>query len=303
MLLLWDINYEYIKSHLKNFWSFEYFFDYNNPPNDIDFIIIRWSNFTLDKNYLSKFKSLKAIFQLGIWLDNIDLNYCKNLWIQVINNTSASIYSVSELAIWMLIMGIRNACLLNKKLSNWAYSRDPIWYNLEGMKIWIMWYWRIWKQTTRLLNSWRAFVNFDILVYDIFKDSYDDYLKENSIKFFTELDKFKKNIDYIIIHIPGSENNINLINKKFLENTNIKWIINLSRKCIVNENDILNLLNTNKLDFYISDVVCWEPNIEEINKELLNHERVIILPHIWANTHQVQKRLLDDFLFTFKNFI
>jgi len=54
----------------------------------------------------------------------------------------------------------------------------------------------------------------------------------------------------------------------------------MSRAGIVVEEDVLKLLDENKLEFYVSDVVQGEPYIEKINKKLINHPKVFITPHI-----------------------
>jgi len=300
ILLLWDINLDYIKNNLDS--NYNFFSDYNlGDKSKINIIVVRWSNFNLKRDYLKDCKELKAVFVLWIWTDNIDLSYCKENNILVSNEPTISTYSVAELTVGMLINWIRYVYTTGLNLKDGVYSRTPMWYNLTEKKIWILWYGNIWKTTTKLLNAFRQIRDFDIKVFDINPNQYDNYLEENNIEKFANFDDFLKNIDYLLIHIWGGEENMNLINKNILENTNIKWIINTARKWIVNEEDILNLLDSNNLDFYVSDVVMWEPNVGNISKKLLNHKKVFITPHIWANTYQIQKDLLDSLINKIKN--
>ena len=300
ILLLWDINLDYIKNNLDS--NYNFFSDYNlGDKSKINIIVVRWSNFNLKRDYLKDCKELKAVFVLWIWTDNIDLSYCKENNILVSNEPTISTYSVAELTVGMLINWIRYVYTTGLNLKDGVYSRTPMWYNLTEKKIWILWYGNIWKTTTKLLNAFRQIRDFDIKVFDINPNQYDNYLEENNIEKFANFDDFLKNIDYLLIHIWGGEENMNLINKNILENTNIKWIINTARKWIVNEEDILNLLDSNNLYFYVSDVVMWEPNVGNISKKLLNHKKVFITPHIWANTYQIQKDLLDSLINKIKN--
>lgn len=300
ILLLWDINLEYIKQNLNN--DFSYFTDYD-CKEDIDIIVVRWANFSLDKDYLSRYKNLKSIFVLWIWTDNIDLNYCNENNILVSNEPTISTYSVAELTVWMLIMWIRQVFQCWNNMKNWIYSRIPIWNNLTWKKIWILWYWNIWKNTTKLLNWFKEIRNFTISVYDLNNNQYDEFLDENNIVKYNNSNDFLSNIDYLIIHIDWREENMNLINKKSLNNSNIRWIVNTARKWIVNEKEILDFLNKDMLDFYITDVVKWEPNINDISKELLDNNKVFITPHIWANTYQIQKDLLDSLINKIKKWL
>ena len=294
ILLLWDINLEYIKSHLPA--NYQYFTDYDLIDTNIDIIVVRWSNFSLDKSYLSKFPTLRAIFVLWIWTDNIDLVYCKQKNILVSNEPTISTYSVSELTVSLLIGGLRQIFSTWLNLKEGIYSRTPMWYNLTNKTIWILGYWNIWKLTTRLLAAFKKIRTFKLAVYDKDFWQYDDFLVQENITKYTNFSDFVSNIDYLVIHIWGGADNVNLINKEILTNTSVRWIVNTARKWIVNEKDIIYLLNTNKLDFYVTDVVMGEPTSENILPELLSHHRVFITPHIWANTYQVQQDLLDSLI-------
>jgi phosphoglycerate dehydrogenase-like enzyme len=298
LLFLWDIDIEYI---LKNIWNFSYETNYLNNSFESDFIIIRWSNFILDSSYLSNFLNLKWIYVLSVWVDNIDVKYCseKNIFIE--NDTKSSIYSVAELAVSMFILALRNWFSLWTKLKNWVYTRIPLWNNISWKKIWVLWYWNIGKSVIRLLNLYKQFTDFEIYVFDSFSWVYDEYLHENNIKICYWINNLFEMCEYIFIHVNLSDETHNLFNYEVFYLNNIKWLVNLSRKWIVNENDLLLALNDNKIDFYVSDVVDWEPNIVNINTSLINHEKVFILPHIWANTFQVQKQILDNFIIKFNS--
>ena len=292
ILFLGDINLDYLQNFLWE--NYNFLSDYNTDDENIKIIVVRWANFSLDKDYLAKHKNLKAIFVLGIGTDNIDLNYCKEKNILVSNEPTISTYSVAELTVSMLIGGLRQVYATWLNLKNGVYSRNPMWNNLTWKRIWVLWYGNIWKLTVKLLNCFRQIRDFDLFVYDINEKQYDDFLNENNIQKAKDFNNFLENIDYLIIHIYGWEQNMNLINKKVLENTSIKWIVNTARKWIVNEEDILSLLDGKKMEFYVTDVVMWEPKAENINSKLLAHNRVFITPHIWANTYQIQKDLLDS---------
>ena len=117
ILLLWDIDLEYIKTDLGE--NYSYFTDYNWNNSQIDIIVVRGSNFSLKSDYLTKIPNLKAIYVLWIWTDNIDLNYCKKNNILVSNEPTISTYSVAELTIWMLISSLREVFVTWKNLKDW----------------------------------------------------------------------------------------------------------------------------------------------------------------------------------------
>ena len=180
-------------------------------------------------------------------------------------------------------------------MKNLTYSRNPIWKNLEDITIWVMWCGRIGQKVIELLKVFPCkIVTYDIVFW--FKQKEDWLINlENSlhsqwVETISDLDKFLEVSNYISVHIPWFDENLWLLNYSKLQN--VGWVVNMARAGIVVEEDILKLLDEEKMEFYVSDVVKWEPNIEKINKKLINHNKVFITPHIGANTLQVQSDIL-----------
>lgn len=263
--------------------------------NSIIWIVSRGAHFRYDKYFLEKLPKLKYLCLFQIWLDNVDLVYCKKRWIIVKNFVSEkSIDAVAQLTIASLILWLRYGFSLGCNLKNWIYKRQPLGYSLENLKIWIVGFWRIWKKVYEYLKLFSV----DIGVYDIMIEKIKKNFKSNSIKWFDSLDKIFKRADVITLHIPWGKENNNLIWYDLLKN--IKWLINMSRACIVNEEDIEKVLKENDKFFYISDVICGEPNVWDINKELVLENNVFVYPHIGANTIQVQNDIFNKFVNWFK---
>jgi D-3-phosphoglycerate dehydrogenase len=120
-----------------------------------------------------------------------------------------------------------------------------------------------------------------------------NFPKDKDFKVFKSLSEIFDWADIISLHIPGGGENKNLINYKLLKK--IFGIVNMSRPCIVNEQDLIKVLEENPKFFYVSDVVYGEPNVEKINKKLLSFDNVFIYPHIGANTIQVQQDIFRQF--------
>ena len=65
-------------------------------------------------------------------------------------------------------------------------------------------------------------------------------------------------------------------------------IANAARGGVINEDDLLDALNTGKVAGIALDVFENEPNPR---KELLNHPRIACTPHIGAATGEAQDRI------------
>jgi len=310
-LIIWEIIKNDIKwwNIVNNFWKFierKEYIQFNNLSNlsldfdKIEIIVSRWAHLKYTKEILSKFSNLKKILLAQIWNDNVDLEYCKEKWIEVKNFVSQkSIYSVAEQTVASLIMWTRQMMSTWCNLKNWSYSRNFIWKNLEDITIWVMGCGRIGQKVIELLKVFPCkIMTYDIVFWFKKKEEWlinlENSLHSQWVETYSDLDTFLQKSNYISVHIPGFDENLWLLN--YFKLQNIDWVVNMARAGIVVEEDILKLLDELKLEFYVSDVVEWEPNVENINKKLINHNKVFITSHIGANTLQVQSDILSMIL-------
>ncbi len=92
------------------------------------------------------------------------------------------------------------------------------------------------------------------------------------------------NSDYISVHVPLIDDTQNLISKDVIKH--IKKgakLINLSRGAIVNNNDVLNALKTNKISCFVTDFPT-----PELIKRSNEFSDVILLPHLGASTKEAE---------------
>ena len=92
------------------------------------------------------------------------------------------------------------------------------------------------------------------------------------------------NSDYISVHVPLIDDTQNLISKDVIKH--IKKgakLINLSRGAIVNNNDVLNALKTNKISCFVTDFPT-----PELIKRSNEFSDVILLPHLGASTREAE---------------
>ena len=305
---------------------------FSNLSSQIFVIISRGAHIKYTKEILEKFPNLKYILLAQIGNDNVDLEYCKQKGIEVKNFVSQkSIYSVAEQTVASLIWGIRQVYFNRDKLrqgvlrirkdegrigkNNEIWERS-LWKNLdEDIVIWIMGFGRIGQKVADLLSVFPCkMIAYDVLFENIGKDEgriWKDKIDEKTYifpKFFQisetlqklinkgkleitwDLKYFLKKADYISVHIPWFKENLGLLDYENLKK--VSWVVNMARAGIVVEEDILKLLDEWKMEFYVSDVVEWEPYIEKINQKLINHPKVFVTTHIGANTIQVQEDIL-----------
>ena len=117
---------------------------------------------------------------------------------------------------------------------------------------------------------------------------YNDILKLKNIskKYISKSKKFiYSQCDFISIHLPLTKKTKNLINKNNLKTMKKNSIlINTSRGGIINEKDLFIFLKRKKIKGAILDVYENEPFL---NKNVLNLENLIALPHIGGSSKEI----------------
>ena len=117
---------------------------------------------------------------------------------------------------------------------------------------------------------------------------YDPYLSVNgalrlssNVKVVKNLDELAGNSDYITIHIPYiADQNKGMINKEFIDKMKDGAVlINCARGEIVDNQAVIDAVNTKKLSRYFCDFPA---------SELLGVENVICTPHLGASTEEAE---------------
>lgn len=104
-----------------------------------------------------------------------------------------------------------------------------------------------------------------------------------------------KKADIITVHTPLNEETTNLVAKKdFQKMKDGVLILNIARGGIINEKDLLVALNSGKVRGAAIDVWSEEPPKDETLKKIIQHEKVIVTPHLGANTMEAQINVAVD---------
>lgn len=264
--------------------------------NKIDVIIVR-SATKLSKKVIEELNHTKYIIRAGIGTDNIDLDSAKAKNIKVLTTPEASVNSVAELTISLIFAALRNI--------KYAFTQMPLQGSKKftllknelskgeeayGKTIGIIGAGKIGKKVaekTLLLGLHPLF--YDPYVYEI--SLLINFLDYKVVKVFKtiSLAELIKLSDIISIHANYPRENGPIITKKEIEQMKDGVIIiNTARGYCVNENDIIEGLNSGKIKAYCVDVFEGEPTPKA---ELLAHPNVFATPHIGASTIQAQRKI------------
>jgi D-3-phosphoglycerate dehydrogenase len=253
---------------------------------EFDGIIVRGRT-KIDKEILENAKKLKVIVRAGIGLDNIDLDHCSSKNIKVFNTPLAPVSSVAELTICLILSLLRNFYEANRSLKEGKWlKKDLIGYQLKGKTVGIVGVGRIGYEVARLLTSFGC----KIIAYDI-DISRKEFVEKIGGEFTTDLDYLLSNSDIISIHVPLSSSTYKMFSKDTLMKMKKgSFLVNTSRGGIVDEEALLEMLNSGRIAGAALDVFENEPPVTEIEKKLLSNKKVICTPHIGAQTYETLKQ-------------
>lgn len=274
------ININYL-TYLKEKWHniIAYWNELN--PDIVEWIVIR-SNIVINSSFLEKYKNLRYIFRIWVWVDNIDLNLINKKNIILRNTPWANSQSVAEICLWWILSLLRNTNIKNNSYDN---RFNYLWSELNNKIIWIIWFWNIWKILFKIINN---FWNNQFLIYDPYINK-DDYNFKN-FTLCNNKDYIYRNADIITFHIPLTKETTDFLWEKdfSLLKSDVK-IINTSRWWIINEDSLIDFLKHNKNAWVYMDTWKNEPYVR--NPELGLLENCIITPHIWAMTEEANKKM------------
>ncbi len=260
---------------------------------EYDVIIVR-SATQVRKDLIDACPNLKVIARGGVGLDNIDHEYAESKGIMVFNTPAASSQSVAELAFAHMFALARFLHQSNhhmriggdfNKLKK-AYSEG---FQLRNKTLGIIGFGRIGQEAARIgLALGMKVMPADINVTEANIEL--NLFHSESLSLSTKIETFDlaevlKNADFLTLHVPFGGGTPIIGHTEFGMMKTGAILVNTSRGGVVDEEAMLAALDSGKLAGAGLDVFDFEP---KPRKEILDHPRISLTPHIGASTHEAQ---------------
>tara|TARA_B100001057_G_scaffold167870_1_gene168610 strand:+ start:1801 stop:2721 length:921 start_codon:yes stop_codon:yes gene_type:complete len=230
--------------------------------------------------------NLTCVGRLGVGLDNIDLNACKEKDITVYPALGANSHSVAEYVICASMILLRKAYLKKNEMITGCWPRQQSsGSEVYGKTLGLIGFGDIAQKTRDLALG----LGMRTVAYDPYLDKDNDVWKETSN---LELDNLLSISDIISLHIPLTKETSNLIDEKklrLIKNSSV--IINAARGGIIDENSLAKLLKENKIGGAALDVFNQEPVNKEYAKKFEGIDNLILTPHIGGVTKESNERV------------
>ncbi len=251
--------------------------------------IITRSGTQVDPPLIDAAHRLKIIARAGVGIDNVDVEYASNKGIIVVNAPFGNTNSAAEHTMALLLALCRNVAAANASLKSGEWKRAPFTgYELKGKTMGII---GLGKVGGRVALRAKAF-EMDVLACD-------PYIAEKrgedlGVKL-VPLDDIVRYADVITVHTPlNEETNGMLRPEHFRGMKDGVLVINCARGGIIEEAAMLAALESGKAGGAAFDVWSEEPPRTETLQKLIRHPRMIVTPHLGANTFEAQKNVAVD---------
>ncbi|MDD7330852.1 MAG: 3-phosphoglycerate dehydrogenase family protein [Absicoccus porci] len=260
-------------------------YEIGDDKTNEDAIVVRSANLhDIDYN-----PNLKAIARAGAGVNNIDIETCTKKGIAVFNTPGANANAVKELVFAGMLLASRdiyNAITWAKsQTDNPNLAKDMekqkkkyAGHELAGKTLGII---GVGGAIGRRVAN--AALRFDMEVH-----GYDPYMTVDAawslsrwVKHENTMESVLKDADFVTIHIPQTPDTMNTINKETISQMKdgVK-ILNMARGGLVNEEDMLEALDSGKVAIYVTDFPT---------PKLAAHPHCIPIPHLGASTAESEE--------------
>ena len=269
--------------------------DMNNP----DAYLVR----SQDMHSMNIPESVKAVARAGAGTNNIPIPELTEKGIVVFNTPGANANAVKELVILSLLIASRPVVAANKWANELAGKGDEIpdlaekgksqfvGPELKGKTLGVIGLGAIGAMVANLAIKF----GMEVIGYDPYLSVNAAWSLDHNVKHAETLDTVYAKSDYITIHVPQTNDTKGMINASTIKTMKDGVrIINIARGGLVNNDDILAALDSGKVAALVTDFAA---------EELLNHPKVICMPHLGASTPEAEDncaimaaKQLKDFL-------
>jgi D-3-phosphoglycerate dehydrogenase / 2-oxoglutarate reductase len=252
-------------------------------------VLVTRSGTTVDAALLEHARGLKIIARAGVGIDNVDVEAASNKGIIVVNAPFGNVNSAAEHTMALLLSFCRNVTIANASLKSGEWKRAPFTgYELKGKTIGIVGLGKVGGRVALRCKAFEA----EVLACD-------PYISEKRAEDLgvrlVPLEEIVRFADIISVHTPLNEETHDLINAgHFPGMKDGVIVINCARGGIINEAAMLAALESGKAAGAAFDVWSEEPPRTEVLQRLIQHPKMVVTPHLGANTFEAQKNVAID---------
>ena len=247
-------------------------------------IAIAYTANKVDAAFLQKFPKLEQISSFGVGYDHIDAKWAGEHGIIVTNTPEVLNEEVADTALGLLLCTVREFPQAERyvRAGKWVEAQYPLTKaTLRNRTVGIVGMGRIGKAIAKRLDAFGVPV-----VYHSRSPQ-----AGVSYKYYPKLLDMARDVDTLMVIVPGGAATQNLINAEVLKALGPEGIvINMARGSVIDEPALIEALKNRTIYSAGLDVFAKEPVVP---KELLEMDHVVLFPHLGSST-EVTRAAMDQ---------
>jgi lactate dehydrogenase-like 2-hydroxyacid dehydrogenase len=236
----------------------------------------------VDGAFMSRFPKLEIVASFGVGYDHVDAKWAGEQGIIVTNTPDVLNEEVADTALGLLLCTVREFPQAERYLraGKWEKAGYPLSEaTLRDRTVGIVGMGRIGKAIARRLDAFGVPV-----VYHSRNPQ-----KDVSYKYYPDLVAMARDVDTLMVIVPGGAATKNLINKQVLEALGPNGIlINMARGSVVDEPALIEALKSKTIMTAGLDVFVNEPHVPA---ELIAMDNVVLFPHLGSASEHTRRAM------------
>ena len=247
-------------------------------------IAIAYTANKVDGKFLQQFPHLEQVSSFGVGYDHIDAKWAGEHGITVTNTPEVLNEEVADTAVGLLLCTVREFPQSERFLraGKWPQGHYPLTKStLRDRTVGMVGMGRIGKAIARRLEAFGVPV-----VYHSRKPQ-----AGVNYKYYPKLLDMARDVDTLMVIVPGGAATQNLINAEVLKALGPKGVlINMARGSVVDEPALIEALKSRTIYSAGLDVFVNEP---QVPKELIEMDHIVLFPHLGSST-EVTRAAMDQ---------
>ena len=240
----------------------------------------------VDQALLATAPELRVVARLGVGLDNIDLDACKQRGIEVAPATGANAVAVAEYVIGALLVLIRGVYGRTHEVISGDWPRPTSsGGELMGKRLGLLGYGLIAREVAARATAF----GMEVAAHDPYLPP-DAQAWGDTVRL--DLDQLFASSQAISVHVPLTEETRSIVDAgKITSMPEGAVLVNTSRGAVVDETALLDALRDGHLGGAALDVFAREPVDAETGKGFRNVPNLLLTPHIAGVTRESDVRI------------
>ncbi|GBE14871.1 D-3-phosphoglycerate dehydrogenase [bacterium BMS3Abin14] len=247
--------------------------------------LITRSGTNVTSSIIENGKNLKVIGRAGVGVDNVDIEAASKKGIIVMNAPTGNTLAATEHTMAMMLASVRKLPYAHNSLERGEWDRK----RFMGIQLY--------KKTLGIVGLGRigTEVAKRAKAFDMHIVAFDPYIKRDkaeklNVELFDDFHHLLAMSDIVTFHVPLTDETRGMVKAAQFEHMKDRVVlINCCRGGVIDEADLAEALDSGKIFMAALDVFTHEP--PPPGSPLHNQERLIVTPHLGANTEEAQKNV------------